>query len=467
VLGYTKLEYGRVDLECTTFSLRRMLDDTIALFGVQAREQNVELRLMMEPGFADGFHGDAGKIETVIGNYVSNALKYAPGGTVEVVARVARHSAEASTSLVWIGVRDHGPGLSSEEQKLLFHKFARGQTAKARGISGTGLGLAICRNVAELLDGKAGVVSTAGQGATFWLEVPLTRASLPDPEPAAPQPQHSPALSSAATALIVDDQEYNRVVLRGIAQRLGYRAEVASCADEVWPLIQRHDFDLVFLDWELPGLSGGDIARSLRQSSHAHDAVIIATTAHDNEEILHQCLEAGMDGFAAKPFDTAQIRAIVAESVARRTGENTEGVRRGSGKLPDSTSIGGLSLSVFDDFAAGDPARAQQAATLYVKTLDEELAALREAIESDEREAVARRAHRLRSHAGLVNGAALNAAAQSLVLAARNASSPEWKSQAVPVFAEAELLKSAILRLAGDTSGAVKTRPETEKSARA
>ncbi|MEO6568306.1 MAG: ATP-binding protein [Opitutaceae bacterium] len=445
VLGYAKLEYGHVDVARTPFSLKLLLEDTLALFAVQAREKQSELRLILPAEFADGFTGDADKIQSVISNYVSNALKYAPGGPIEVILRIATQNEEENLSKVWLGVLDRGPGIREEEQALLFKKFSRGQGAKS--ISGTGLGLAICRGIADLMDGKVGVTSQPGHGSTFWLEIPLVPAPMPTQSATEARSASKPPAPQETLALIVDDLEYNQAVLRGIAQRLGYRSEVASCADDVWLLIEKSRFGVVFLDWELPGLSGGDIARRLRTHPHARDAVIIATTAHDTPDIVQKCLDAGMDGFAAKPFDTAQITEIVADAVSRHAGRTTEPRQ----DIPaDQAASTKLTLTAFTDFAAGDPARAQQAVALYLQTLDQEIAALVEAIGTKDREMVARRAHRLRSHAGLVNGTALNTAAQRLALAARGDESIEWSIHTQAIFEEAAALKIAITRLANE-----------------
>lgn len=453
VLDYTKLEYGHVDIERSEFRLQPLLDDAIALFAVQAREQKNEIRLTLPVDFVDGFFSDANKIQGVVSNYISNALKYAPGTTIEVIARVTEADADDQTHLVWIGVCDKGPGMSPGEQEKLFKKFTRGADAKARGITGTGLGLAICRSVAELLDGKVGVSSEPGQGSTFWLQVPLKRAVVPaSPADAAkPVEDHLPA-PNTADALIVDDQEYNQAVLRGIAQRLGYRTKVASCADDVWPLIERVKFSAVFLDWELPGLSGGDIARRLRQHPNTRDAAIIATTAHDSADIVQKCLDAGMDGFAAKPFDTAQLREIVSAAIASRAGRTRTPLAQPIRHLSNPPVPGHITLTAFADFAAGDPTRARQAVTLYLNTLDQEVAGLTAAITANDREAIARRAHRLRSHAGLVNGTALNTAAQKLVLAARGDSADAWRGLTDAVFSESAILKAEINRLAAGSS---------------
>lgn len=305
------------------------------------------------------------------------------------------------------------------------------------------LGLVTCRGLAELMDGSTGVTSEEGRGATFWVEVPLERTTAPAAAAAA-----APAANAGAShALIVDDQEYNQVVLRGIARRLGYEAEIASHAGEVWPLIDQRVYTAVFLDWELPGLNGGEIARKLRQHPNTRDALIIATTAHDDDGIRQQCLEAQMDGFALKPFDTARIRAVLNACLSRRASRAAAATQRAA-RLPQSPAAESqLTLNAFEDFAAGDPTRAQQAVSLYLETLDHELATLQTAIDRNDREAVARQAHRLRSHAGLVNGVALNTAAQQVMISARDPAASNWRGLCPAVLEAASALKHAITSL--------------------
>jgi signal transduction histidine kinase/CheY-like chemotaxis protein len=454
VLSYTKLEYGQVNLHLAPFSRNTLLQDVVALHGIEARRQETDLALELPPDFSDGFRGDAQKIRAIVSNYVGNALKYASGRPVRMEVTCEPGLSDPALVELWIGVRDHGPGIPPEEQALLFRKFARGARAKASGISGTGLGLATCRSMAELMDGRVGVTSQPGEGATFWLRLPLERASPPAafsarvPEPTAPV--------EGARALIVDDQEYNQTVLRGIARRLGYEADVASHAGEVWPIIAQHRYSVVFLDWELPGLNGGEIARRLRRENTTRSAIIIATTAHDTDDIRQHCLEAGMDGFALKPFDTAKMRAILGQAHAQHAGRTPAAAATSPETAAPATEPRGLTLDAFADFAAGDPARARDAVSLYLQTLAQELDALRAAMERGDRETVARQAHRLRSHAGLVNGTALNTAAQHLVQAARDPALADarWRALCPAVFAEGEALERAVTSLrTGPTAG--------------
>ncbi len=442
VLGYTRLEYGHLHVDLAPFSLVELLEDVLALHRVDAREKKTDLSLHVPASFVDGFRGDSEKIRTIVSNYVSNALKYAPGAPVRV--EVISTTLDTSDRVgVRIAVVDSGPGLSASEQAQLFEKFSRGARAKASGISGTGLGLAICRGLAELMDGQAGVTSAPGQGATFWIDLPLERATFRTKI----APDTGAVGLEGTRALIVDDQEYNQTVLRGMVRKLGLDADVASCAEEVWPLVERHAYSTIFLDWELPRMNGGEIARKLRSFPATRGAVVIATTAHDKDDIRQQCLEAQMDGFAVKPLDPEKLRSVLAAAKLRSTrsailSTPAELARASVSDTPHGTE---LNFEAFRYFSDGDPAHAAEASTRYVSALDGELTALRNAAERGDREAVARAAHRVRSHASIVNAVVLTAAAQRVVTTARDPSSNSWNELIAPVFAAADALRTAII----------------------
>lgn len=447
VLAYTKLEYEHGNIAIETFSLESLLDDVVGMFGVRARKLGSTLHVTLPPEFVDGFRGDAEKIRTVVSNFVDNALKYAPNAAISIEASHFPQTSETTPCEVRIGVRDQGPGISPKEQAGFFKKFVRGEQAKAKGIGGTGLGLATCRGLAELMHGSIGVESAIGQGSTFWIKMPLERALLPVATAGAAKSDPRPVPRGDAWALIVDDQEYNQDVLRGIARRLGYEADVALNATEVWPLVERRNYDVVFLDWELPGLHGGEIARRLRAHAHTQDAVIVATTAHDSHDIRQRCLESGMNGFALKPFNTDQILAILTDASAYPANQIVRPGAIRTTTFAEPPPPAGLTLSAFADFAAGNPTLAHQATARYLTALGQELDALREAMDAGNAEAIARKAHRLRSHAGLVNATALNAAAHKLVDAANGQSPDSWRDRYQEILDEAEVLKRAIAAL--------------------
>ena len=360
VLSHTRLEHGYIELQETSFSLRRLLQEVARSFAWQASQHGSRIQVELAPDFADDFFGDENKIKTIVGNFVGNAIKYAPGSPVEL--RAESHATAAGAFDVHLEVCDRGPGISPDEQKLIFRKFVRGADAKKNRVAGTGLGLATCRVLAQVLGGSVGVDSEAGHGAVFFLRVPLRRSA----GPVATTP------SALVAALIVEDERYNQAVLRGIALELGYAPEIASNAEQAEVLLAQKKFDIIFLDWELPGLKGGDIARRVRSRPGGEKPVIIAMTAHDSAEIRQQCQLAGMDEFLRKPYDAERVRRRISDVLARRNGHSVAPQPAAPADLIHT----GLNLQAFASYARGAQEEASEAIPRYAEALDQELAAL-------------------------------------------------------------------------------------------
>jgi signal transduction histidine kinase len=179
LLNFSQLDYGAVKVEARSFQLRTVLGHVLADYDA---ERTVTVRWAED--FVDGFVGDDLKLETIVGNFVANALKYAPGAPVEIHVSATLISPELAEVLV--EVSDGGPGVPADEQEVIFKRFVRGSRAKASGLPGTGIGLATCRGMARLLGGSVGVESPAerarergwsGPGATFFVRVPLRRGN--------------------------------------------------------------------------------------------------------------------------------------------------------------------------------------------------------------------------------------------------------------------------------------------------
>lgn len=414
VLGFSKLEYGYVVVEKKPFGLRTVLAEVIALHAATAEQAGCELRLDYPSVEPEAFVGDAAKVKTIVSNFISNAIKYAPGHPVRIT--VATDQPPDGPLTVIIEVKDEGAGIPAEEQELIFQKFVRGREAKRAQIPGTGIGLAMCRVLARHLGGSVGVVSSPGQGSVFYLRVPLGLAA----EGATVVPSLEVAANCQAgehLALVVEDEAYNRAVLRGLAEELGYRTRVAADSTEAFAVLDQTEVALVFLDWALPGLKGTDIARLMRRRPGGERLVIIATTAHDSDEMRARCREAGMDAFLLKPYDEAAVRATIAEAWARRrSGADDETVmpaptRVASDPTPQHAD---LNLRAFKLYARGEETVPAEALVEYLRALSDEFTALEEAEAQGNLPAATEHAHRLASLSGLINAQELNQAARKL-----------------------------------------------------
>ena len=442
VLDFSKIEAGRITIDAQPFGLRGVLADVSSIFAWQSQEQQMPIVTRMSPGFPETVVGDEAKIKQIVINYVANALKYAGRGTIEIA--VESRLAPGSTVEIAIDVRDQGPGIPYDEQAKLFEKFNRGRRAQQEKIRGTGLGLAVCRAYADKMGGAVGLTSTPGQGSTFWFKVALP---VPAPQAGAAAAAERPRPPATTRALIVEDQEYNLLVIDSILTRLGYKTDHATDGNDAWAKLQANLYDIVFMDWDLPGMNGVEVTRLFRQwEPPERHTLVIATTAYSTPEKRRDCLEAGMDGFAAKPLSPEKIKATI---------QNLSGpLRAGSSiqiRAAEEAPRKALDLSIFRYMADQNSDRMRQLAEEFITALDKDVALLAEAVRGGSIENTRRQAHRILSQTALISAAQVAAVATSIQEAARNGDIETPRAALSSFEAEVARLKEG-LRSALETS---------------
>jgi len=442
VLDFSKIEAGRITIDAQPFSLRGVLTDVGSIFAWQSQEQQMPIVTRVRPNFPETVIGDEAKIKQIVINYVANALKYAGHGTIEIT--VESRLAPGSTVEIAIEVRDQGPGIPHDEQAKLFEKFNRGRRAQQEKIRGTGLGLAVCRAYAEKMGGAVGLTSTPGQGAAFWFKVALPVLT---PQAAVAAAEERPRPPATTRALIVEDQEYNLLVIDSILTRLGYKTDHATDGNDAWAKLQAGLYDIVFMDWDLPGMNGVEVTRLFRQwEPPERHTLVIATTAYSTPEKRRDCLEAGMDGFAAKPLSPEKIKATIQNlSGPLRAGSSIQ--IRAAEEAPRKV----LDLSIFLYMADQKPDRMRQLAEEFITALDKDVALLAEAVRTGSVETTRRQAHRILSQTALISAASVAAVATTIQEAARNGDIETPRSTLTSFEAEVARLKEN-LRSALETS---------------
>jgi signal transduction histidine kinase/CheY-like chemotaxis protein/HPt (histidine-containing phosphotransfer) domain-containing protein len=448
VLQFSKLEYGYGRLDRQNFALRPLLEEIVSLFALQSQQAGCALEVHWPVELVDGFEGDPAKIKTVVINFVSNALKYAPGTPIEI--RVGVTGESHGVVQLFIGVTDHGPGIPAEEQELVFRKFVRGRRARESRVPGTGLGLATCHMLAQLMNGSVDVESAPGRGSTFHLNLNLPRAALAETGALADDAVSSP--STAGPILIVEDEPYNRMVLEGIARELGGAADSVGSAAEALERLAAKDYPVILLDWELPDGNGGEIARHVRRRHTDRPPLVLATTAHDSDEMRQRCLAAGMDGFVVKPYSVASVRQAIADAQTPPSSSDSKPVV-GAGLGPDE-----LDLTAFAFLPATSLGQAEEAWAPFGDALDAHLSVIASALSTGNTEEVRREAHRLRALSGLVHAVPLNRAAAQLEAAARNGTVRECEVAWPAVSGAAGQLKAQLAAFARRVTPAPRSR---------
>jgi len=322
VLDMSKIETGKFQLNVHPFHLSETVTmvDSIMRPQMQAKKQRFDV--YVSGARHDEFLGDDQRIQQILINILSNATKYTPEGG-EIVMRV-RSMPETSGryETFQFEIADTGRGMTEEYQKVIFEPFSQEKLKGSENVQGTGLGMAITRNMVNMMGGSIRVQSELGKGSTFTVAIPL---QLPDEE----RDYAFWQTHSLTHMLVVDDEEE---VCRNVMEAMegtGVRMEYSLDGEESVRILTGAEaigdgFNLVLLDWKMPGINGVETARRIRKTLPP-DVLIIILTAYDYSEIEDEARAAGVDGFMPKPFFLQSLeRAVEATGRLKEPGVEAE-----------------------------------------------------------------------------------------------------------------------------------------------
>ena len=308
LLDLTRIEAGKVDLEQATFNPQLLLEEVLRVHRPRAERKGIELRAELDAALPEHLHGVPQRLKQVLHNLVGNAVKFTDQGAVTV--RVLLERQDDETLRVRCMVHDTGIGMTPETLTRLFTPFTQADGSISRLYGGTGLGLAICHRLTELMGGTIEVESTPGVGSCFQFVLPFKRAVAPARTPHAPCRQGW--TGAPLRILLAEDQAVSRAFACRLLERLGHR--VTAVEDGAAALQAWHNgcFDLVLMDVQMPGMDGPTATAAIREAEagSANATPIIALTAHALTGDREQLLNAGFNGYCAKPLD---LEALLAE----------------------------------------------------------------------------------------------------------------------------------------------------------
>jgi signal transduction histidine kinase/CheY-like chemotaxis protein len=307
ILDFSRMQSGAIELEVNSFDLRGLLNSITAITAIESEKCGIPVEICIAPSVPTQLIGDERRIRQILLNFVSNALKYSGRGLVRIT--VWRNPSNAEHRMVIFAVADDGPGISSEDQNKLFHRFERGAAAQKSRVRGTGLGLALSKSLAENMSGRIWLDSELGKGSIFYLSGPFAPVTNPTRSTHTTKPV---GLSHGKSALVVDDEEYNCIAMSSLLEAMGFSVQSSTNGPAALTLTQTQLFDVIFLDYNMPGMSGPEISRSIRMPSNfSSQALIIATTAFNTPEKRAECIAAGMNAFLAKPVTAERLRLLL------------------------------------------------------------------------------------------------------------------------------------------------------------
>ncbi|SEL27216.1 two-component system, OmpR family, sensor histidine kinase TorS [Roseovarius azorensis] len=391
ILNYSKAELSGTHEERVIFSVAEVMQVIVTLLEPGAREKGIVLWLDLPADVPAAVNGDMVKLRQILFNLVSNAVKFTEEG--EVVLRLRCRLAGPGRVTLIIEVSDTGKGISAHARQRIFEAFEQEDGLTARRYGGTGLGLAICRKFAEVIGGALSLESTPNVGSVFTLSADFDladAATLTDRVP-----DWTPVKGARALhALIVEDHKVNQLVARSYLERMGHTAVCVGSAEEALEMLGSERFDLVLMDVNLPGLSGTEATRRIRDMPVGGTLPVIGISAHVEDDQVEEQLNAGMDCFVAKPVSPERLVAALDQVV--------DGQRRGVFLSPRSLSWpaagdGDVLSAVLSDLGSEQTV---EAVRLYLAGLEDEASCLTEAVAERAVGSVVKVAHRMKGAAG-------------------------------------------------------------------
>jgi len=309
ILDFSKLEAGKLAVEEVEFDLELVLERLVDAVGLQAEAKGVELLIRHDPAIPTLLVGDPLRFGQVLLNLCGNAVKFTEQGEVEL----ALHCLERDEDGVRIQacVRDTGIGMTADQARTLFQKFTQADQSTTRRYGGTGLGLAICRSLVELMGGRLWVESSApGKGTTMCFTVRLAVARQAQTQ----QRQLLERIGSRLRGwrvLVVDDNPVSLEILSEMLLFFQLDVGTASHGAQALTMLRQasgQPYDLVLMDWRMPGMHGDEVARRIQADpSIAHQPKIVMVTAYGTEDVMRRATQAGMDGFLIKPVSPSSL----------------------------------------------------------------------------------------------------------------------------------------------------------------
>ena len=306
VLDFTKIETGNLHLEFLPVNLQLLCNDIISSLQVNANQQENALQLHFDKHIATLVLADKTRLYQILMNLLGNAIKFTKQGKVELLVNIIDETSDKF--VVSFKVRDNGIGIPSDKKEYIFETFTQAKSDISRKYGGTGLGLAITKKLLKLYQSDIKVESTEGKGTTFSFSIAFDK--VPEKEPLALPKK---AEFEGKRVLIVDDNEINILIAKRILMKWGLVIDFVVDGYKAIDAIAKTKYDLVFMDIQMPGITGFETATIIRdmQGDYYKSLPIVALTASTLHDEENKFKESGMNGHILKPFNPNDIKAVL------------------------------------------------------------------------------------------------------------------------------------------------------------
>ncbi len=335
ILDFSKIEAGKLKVEQIDFQLDRVLETVSNLISDKTSAKGLELIFQVEKDIPNNLLGDPLRLGQILVNYANNAVKFTEQGEIIVSVKIVEET--EGEGLFRFSVTDTGIGLTEKQKGMLFQSFQQADMSTSRKYGGTGLGLAISKKLTELMGGEVGVESEYGKGSTFWFTARLGKSHV-KPKRLVPDPD-----LRGSRILVVDDNEMNRIVLSEMLVQMTFKvkdvasgkaalAEISAAAQAGTP------YDVVLLDWQMPGMNGIETAKAIRKMALVPSSHLVMVTAFGREEVFKEASMAGIEDVLIKPVSASTMLDTLVQVMGGKE-DKTESADQTTTSLLDNLKV--------------------------------------------------------------------------------------------------------------------------------
>ena len=404
ILDFSKLQNGKLKLEKVHFSISKILEDLSQLFECQALRDNTVLSYAISPETPLVLLGDPYRLKQIMINLVSNSVKFTRNGKVNIIVKATR--IQAKSVILVIEVIDTGIGIDKEKLTAIFEDFTQEEMNTTRNYGGTGLGLSIVKKLVELHAGTIECESRKNHGTRMTCNIPY---EIGDEKLIRNEPDkilYIPEEIKNLKVLIVDDEEYNRLLFKTILSRWQVSYSEASSGMEALEILKTEQFDLIFMDIRMPGIDGSKAARFIRDEMNISEAAmpIICISAASSGDNLQQYIKSGMNAFLPKPFTEEMLLSTIV-SVVNDYSPVISDIQEEPVKK-EAESEGRLDLKNLYHISSGDKQFVKQMLVSFLDSTEKGLGEMQEAVSNKQWGKVSDLAHKLMppcKHIGATN----------------------------------------------------------------
>ncbi len=377
---FTRIEKQSLQLKPSHFSLHNTLDKIKLYHQDSAKAKNIKLIVEKDIDPDLVLYGDEGRLRQILNNLVTNAIKFTDEGFVKLQVLAEINNENISLSFQ---VSDSGIGIAKNSQQRIFEDFVQLETDVNKKSGGTGLGLYIVKKLVDILEGKISLESEPGKGTTFYITIPFKKGDPEEIENTI-KSYPSPAALKNKKVLIVDDEEFNRHLLKNILTKWNIDFDEAENGSEAIDLTQANNYALIFMDIRMPVMSGTDAAKKLKAENYP--AKIIGLSANTNDSSSQKLRANGFDSYLEKPFSESSLYNTITETMHPENESSTNN---------EEAPIINVDLKELERMANGDTTFLKDMISLFMQTSSTSIESMERNLHKKKLPEIAELAHKL------------------------------------------------------------------------